>query len=87
MKTDIAILGGGVAGLSLASFIDRQAMVLESQPVVGGLSRSYDMNGIAYDIGPHIIFSKNKQVLDMHTTMSRRTGCGVPTGLFTRAGM
>lgn len=69
MKTDIAILGGGVAGLSLASFIDRQATVLESQPVVGGLSRSYDMNGIAYDIGPHIIFSKNQQVLDLHTTM------------------
>ena len=69
MKTDIAILGGGVAGLSLASFIDRQTLVLESEDVVGGLSRSFVMNGIAYDIGPHILFSKNKQVLDMHTTM------------------
>ena len=27
------------------------------------------MNGIAHDIGPHILFSKNKQVLDLHTTM------------------
>jgi protoporphyrinogen oxidase len=69
MKTDIVILGGGIAGLSLASFIDRQAIVLESQKEVGGLSRSYDMNGVAYDIGPHIIFSKNKQVLGLHTTM------------------
>jgi len=69
MKTDIVILGGGVAGLSLASFIDRPAIILESQQEVGGLSRSYAMNGIVYDIGPHIIFSKNKQVLDLHTTM------------------
>ena len=69
MKTDVVILGGGLAGLSLAAFIDRQALVLESQDEVGGLSRSYVMNGITYDLGPHIIFSKNKQVLDMHTTM------------------
>lgn len=69
MKTDIVILGGGVAGLSLASFIDRQVVVLESQTVVGGLSRSYALNGIVYDIGPHIIFSKNQRVLDLHTSM------------------
>ncbi len=69
MKTDIAILGGGVAGLSLASFIQRQCTILEINKEVGGLSRSYSMNGVVYDIGPHIIFSKNKQVLDMHTTM------------------
>jgi protoporphyrinogen oxidase len=69
MKTDVVILGGGVAGLSLASFIDRQAVILEGKNEVGGLSRSYSLNGIAHDIGPHIIFSKNKQVLEMHTTM------------------
>jgi len=69
MKTDVVILGGGIAGLSLASFIDRQAKILESKNEVGGLSRSYAMNGIVHDIGPHIIFSKNKQVLDLHTTM------------------
>jgi len=27
------------------------------------------MNGVDYDIGPHIIFSKNKEVLDLHSTM------------------
>ena len=66
-----AILGGGVAGLSLASFLDAPTSVLEREPVVGGLSRSYDLNGIAYDIGPHIIFSKNKEVLDLHTSLVR----------------
>ena len=69
MKADVVILGGGIAGLSLASFIDRQAIILERKNEVGGLSRSYAMNGIVHDVGPHIIFSKNKQVLDLHTTM------------------
>jgi protoporphyrinogen oxidase len=64
-----AIIGGGVAGLSLASFLDEPAVVLEKQPHLGGLSRSFVMNGVAYDIGPHIIFSKNKEVLDLHSTM------------------
>jgi protoporphyrinogen oxidase len=67
MDTDILILGGGIAGLSLASFLDRQAVVLEREATVGGLSRSYPLNGIAYDIGPHIIFSKNQEVMALHT--------------------
>ena len=67
--SDVAILGGGIAGLSLASFLDKSAVVLERDTVVGGLSRSYSLNGVAYDLGPHIIFSKNAQVLDLHTTL------------------
>lgn len=63
------ILGGGVAGLSLASFLDSETIVLERDTVLGGLSRSYYLDGVAYDLGPHIIFSKNKEVLDLHTSM------------------
>lgn len=63
------ILGGGVAGLSLASFLENQTIVLERESIVGGLSRSYRIDGIDYDLGPHIIFSKNKQVLDLHTSI------------------
>ncbi|RVU17530.1 protoporphyrinogen/coproporphyrinogen oxidase [Methylobacterium oryzihabitans] len=66
---DCAILGGGIAGLSLASFLDRRSIVIEAQDRVGGLSRSYRLNGIDYDIGPHVIFSKNQEVLDLHSTM------------------
>src|SRR5262245_4548304 len=63
------ILGGGIAGLSLAHFLNRKSLILEKETQVGGLSRSFDFGGIAYDIGPHIIFSKNKEVLDLHTTL------------------
>ncbi|MCJ2089451.1 FAD-dependent oxidoreductase [Methylobacterium sp. E-005] len=66
---EYAILGGGIAGLSFASFIDGSSIVLESQDRVGGLSRSYALNGIDYDIGPHVIFSKNREILDLHTSM------------------
>jgi protoporphyrinogen oxidase len=66
---NILILGGGIAGLSLASFLRHKCIVLERQNNVGGLSRSYDLDGVSYDIGPHIIFSKNKEVLDLHTNM------------------
>jgi protoporphyrinogen oxidase len=66
---DTLILGGGIAGLSLASFLDKPCVVLEKEPTFGGLSRSFNMNGVCYDIGPHIIFSKNKEVLDLHTSL------------------
>src|ERR1700722_19949716 len=69
IETDLLILGGGIAGLSLACFLDREATVLEREKTVGGLSRSYRLNGVAYDVGPHIIFSKNKEILDLHTTL------------------
>lgn len=72
------VLGGGIAGLSLASFLGRPTIVLEKEATVGGLSRSYDLNGVAYDIGPHIIFSKNQEVLDLHTSM-------VPTNRIRRS--
>lgn len=42
---------------------------MEKAACVGGLCRSYKIDEVDYDIGPHIIFSKNKQVLDLHTTM------------------
>lgn len=63
------ILGGGIAGLSLAHFLKKPSTVLERQARLGGLCQSFDLNGIAYDIGPHIIFSKNKAVLDLHNSM------------------
>ena len=61
MKT--CILGGGLAGLSLAYYLKKEALIIEKETNVGGLMRSYTMNGVVYDIGPHILFSKNKHAL------------------------
>lgn len=72
------IMGGGIAGLSLASFLEDRTIVLERDDTLGGLSRSYTLAGVDYDLGPHIIFSKNKKVLDLHSSM-------VPTSQIRRS--
>jgi protoporphyrinogen oxidase len=64
----VGILGGGIAGLSFAYFLDNKSFILEKEEEIGGLCRSFEFKDIKYDIGPHIIFSKNKEILDLHTS-------------------
>lgn len=67
MKT--LILGGGLAGLSLASQLKDPSVVLEKEEVPGGLCRSFDFRGVTFDIGPHILFSKDKEALAALTAL------------------
>jgi len=60
----VIILGGGLAGISLAGLLKDRSVILERESEAGGLCRSFDFEGIRYDIGPHILFSKNKQALE-----------------------
>jgi len=65
----VIILGGGLAGISLAYFLqdapDIDAIdILEKEDEIGGLCRSFQHDGITVDIGPHIFFSKDKETLD-----------------------
>jgi protoporphyrinogen oxidase len=66
----IGILGGGLSAVSLAYFLQEHPRVasidlLEKESEPGGLARSYAFAGLHYDVGPHIMFSKNKEVLDL----------------------
>ena len=66
----IGILGAGLSGLSLAYFLQNTKKIsnieiLEKEEEVGGLCRSFNSNGIYHDIGPHIIFSKDKKILEV----------------------
>ncbi len=71
VKKKFGILGGGIAGLSLAHFLqDTSVAIIEKADKVGGLCRSYEINGLAYDVGPHIMFSKNPRVLEFMTTIT-----------------
>src|SRR3989344_2067867 len=77
----IGILGGGIAGLSLAHFLNEKSVaVLEKETRVGGLCRSYNAGGVVYDIGPHIMFSKNQAVLQFMTAI-------VPTNRIKRSNL
>ncbi len=60
----LGILGGGLTGLSLAYFYDGECEVLEKDAVCGGLCRTVVKDGFSYDYGGHMIFSRDKEVLD-----------------------
>jgi protoporphyrinogen oxidase len=60
----VGILGGGLTGLSLASFYKGESEILEKDEIAGGLCRSVTKSGFTYDYGGHIIFSRDKEVLD-----------------------
>jgi protoporphyrinogen oxidase len=71
MQINTGILGGGLAGLSLAYFLKEDSVaVIEKNARFGGLARSFSKKGITYDIGPHIIFSKNQGILDFINSLS-----------------
>ncbi len=65
MNADVGILGGGLSGLSLAALLGRDAEVLEATDTPGGLARTFGRNGFLSDIGGHIMFSKDQEVLDL----------------------
>src|SRR5947208_816213 len=71
MKTRVAIIGAGPAGLTAAYLLSKNnvgVVVLEADPVyVGGISRTSTYKGFHFDIGGHRFFSKSKAVEDLWT--------------------
>ena len=71
MKTEVAIIGAGPAGLTAAYLLSQNNVgvaVLEADPVyVGGISRTVSYKGFHFDIGGHRFFSKSKAVEDFWT--------------------
>lgn len=64
-KNNLGILGGGISSLAFAYFYKKNVSIIEKESTLGGLCRSFvDSDGVSWDIGPHITFSKNKEILD-----------------------
>ena len=61
---EVIILGGGLAGLSVAYYLGGDVPVLEAEEKPGGLCQSFVRDGFTYDIGGHILFSKDRDLLD-----------------------
>ena len=62
----VGILGGGISGIALAAHLDEDVEVLEKRSRIGGLCGTIVENGFTFDAaGPHIMFSKNKDVLNL----------------------
>ena len=60
----IGILGGGLVGLVIGSTVGEPNEILEADARPGGHCRSLVESGYTFDLGgPHIIFSRNKDIL------------------------
>jgi protoporphyrinogen oxidase len=62
----VVVVGAGVAGLCCASILADNGIpvvVLEKEPVVGGLARSFTYGDFTFDIGPHRFFTTHERVL------------------------
>ena len=62
MEKNIGVLGGGISGLTFSSLV-KDAEILEKEAIPGGLMRSIKQDGYTFDLGSHIIFSKNKDAV------------------------
>lgn len=63
MNRDIIILGGGLAGLSAA--YHGSGFIYEKQGLVGGTCVSPEADGFIFDLGIHVLHTKDKYVLDL----------------------
>jgi protoporphyrinogen oxidase len=64
----VIVIGGGPAGLTAAYELVKRGLkpvVLERQPLVGGLARTEQYRGFHFDMGGHRFFTKSKEVQDM----------------------
>ena len=69
-ESKTGVLGGGISALSFAYFYEEELDIFEKEKFLGGLCRSFhDEDGVPWDIGPHITFSKNKEILDFITSI------------------
>lgn len=68
-KKKVIIIGAGPAGLTAGCELLRRSdeyevLILEEEPVPGGISKTILSDGNRMDLGGHRFFSKNQQVMD-----------------------
>lgn len=62
---DVVVCGGGLAGLAAGHALARAGcgvVVIEKQPVVGGLARTIEYRGARFDLGGHRLLTDNAAV-------------------------
>jgi hypothetical protein len=66
LKTDILIIGGGITGLSVASFLGNEEdyLILEGGSELGGYCKTTIRNGFVWDYSGHFFHFRNKEIKD-----------------------
>jgi len=68
----IGVLGGGLSGLAVGSFLNHDFLVMEASAECGGLCKSVVEEGYTFDVGgSHVIFSKNHEILNIMLDLLR----------------
>lgn len=57
------MIGAGPSGLCMAMFLEHETEVLEARPAAGGTAASVEVGGYTFDHGPHIMFSRDQDIL------------------------
>ncbi len=58
-RTPYVVVGAGAAGLTCAMRLaeaGRPVVVIEREAAIGGLLRSFVLDGVVFDLGPHVLF-------------------------------
>jgi protoporphyrinogen oxidase len=64
-KVDTLIVGGGITGISLASFLSNDDyLIIEKEDEVGGYCKTTKRNGFVWDYSGHFFHFKNKEIKD-----------------------
>ena len=63
-KVDKLIIGGGITGLSAASFLEKDYdyLVLESSNELGGYCKTTKRNGFVWDYSGHFFHFRNSEI-------------------------
>ena len=63
-QTNVLIIGGGITGLSLASFIGDDCLIVEKDSEVGGYCKTTIRNGFVWDYSGHFFHFNNQEIKD-----------------------
>lgn len=84
-KVDCLILGAGLTGLSLALKLlrrNKRVCIVEKEPTVGGLAKSYKCDGVVFDFGPHVFRSENGNLIKWVTNLTKMIPHQTKVGIF-----
>lgn len=87
-ETDVAVVGGGLAGLAAAAYLargGRRVALFEKAAAIGGRAVSQEHAGYRFNLGAHALYSKTHAVQVLKELGVRYTG-GTPTGVRSISG-
>src|SRR5215210_6908873 len=67
-KDRVVILGAGVAGMSAAYALSKKECpltIVEKEVTIGGLCKSFDLQGYHFDLGPHVVIPRNEEITSL----------------------